>query len=492
MAERAGAGPDPALGVDWSDAGLGDEALARAQLAVEGMAERLSLAGRNAAYEELSWDPGSHSELPTLHLDDVSAIPFLIGISGVEEYQHRARLRAGDGDLFAASTPSTPGYEEYCRDVLGMGQPELLMVDPIGPPIAVSAALTHGPLFGRLVERAREAGGLAIHPYMGIEAVWELARKLRDEAGVPVGVLAPPDPVTWLANDKQLMSETVCEVLGDSWVVETRSSACPVELTGHLLTLSQRHARVGLKRTRCASGMGNQIYDLNGQAHDELEPHVRGFLERTEWDGAEEVLVVAWEDASHSPSTQLWIPPREQGPPRLDGIYEQLLKGEERVFVGSRPSRLPAAVNWMIGRAALQVSAAFQAMGYVGRCSFDHLIVGDPEGEFSIRFTECNGRWGGTSSPMSFVERLVGNPRPPYRAQDFIHEDLVGVPFSEVLERVGDALYRPDTREGRFLFYNVGPLLESGKLDVIAFGETQEEAERALTEELPALLGVNV
>jgi len=491
MAESNTAGsPNPALGVTWTEAGLGAEALARAELAVEDLAKRLDLADRNAAYSGLSWDPHSHRELPTLHLDDVSAIPFLIGIAGVEEYQHRARLRAADGDLFAASTPSTPGYEDYCRDVLEMGQPELLQVEPVGPPIAVSAALTHGPLFGRLVDRARKAGGLAIHPYMGIEAVWELGRRLHTEAGVPVGVLAPPKPVTWLANDKQLLSETVSAVLGDSWVVETRSSACPVELTGHLLTLAKRHARVGLKRTRCASGMGNQIYDLAERVHEDLEPDVRGFLERTEWDGAEEVLVVAWEDASHSPSTQLWIPPREQGPPRLDGIYEQLLKGEERVFVGSRPSGLPPAVNWMMARAALQIGAAFQAMGYVGRCSFDHLIVGDPEGEFSIRFTECNGRWGGTSSPMSFVERLIGNPRPPYRAQDFIHEGLVGVTFAEILERVGDALYRPQTQTGRFLFYNVGPLIESGKLDVIAFGETQADAERALTEELPRLLGV--
>ena len=43
---------------------------------------------------------------PSLQLDDVSGIPFLSDIAGVEEYQHRARLRARAGDLFAAVTPA--------------------------------------------------------------------------------------------------------------------------------------------------------------------------------------------------------------------------------------------------------------------------------------------------------------------------------------------------------------------------------------------------
>ena len=66
--------------------------------------------------------------LPTLYLDDVSAIPFLVNIAGVEAYQHRARTRAGDGDLFATVTPPTEDYEEYCRKILGLGRPGLVLV----------------------------------------------------------------------------------------------------------------------------------------------------------------------------------------------------------------------------------------------------------------------------------------------------------------------------------------------------------------------------
>ena len=48
----------------------------------------------------------------------------------------------------------------------------------------------------------------------------------------------------------------------------------------------------------------------------------------------------------------------------------------------------------------------------------------------------------------------------------------------------------PASGGGKYIFYNVGPLAGSGKLDVIAIGQTQEDAERALEEELPALLGL--
>ncbi len=158
-------------------------------------------------------------------------------------------------------------------------------------------------------------------------------------------------------------------------------------------------------------------------------------------------------------------------------------------------------------------------VGPEGSSAFDLLVVGDPHGDCRVRFVECNGRWGGTSIPMHLVDRLMGekgspqparrrevaggravgvgprgterSQRPPYRAQDFVHPDLVGVDFSDILARVGDALYDPATGRGRYIFYNVGPLAGSGKLDVIAIGQTQEDAEKALEEELPALLGLD-
>jgi hypothetical protein len=326
---------------------------------------------------------------------------------------------------------------------------------------------------------------------MSIEPVWELAARVRDESGKSATVIGPPPPVTELANDKAIISEIVGDVLGPDWLVDTRMSIDPKSLAGHLLELADTHRLIGLKRARCASGMGNLIFEssaLGKRPVSAVEAEVHAFLKRTQWDGKETVLAVGWEETNISPSTQLWIPPAEIGSPKLEGIYEQILSPGTSVFMGSRPSTLPPQLNQRIGDASLALAAAFQELGYVGRCSFDLLAVGDPENDCRVRFVECNGRWGGTSIPMSLVDRLMGSPRPPYRAQDFVHADLVGVAFTEILERVGDSLYDPTTGRGRFIFYNVGPLAGSGKIDVIAIGKTQEEAETALEEELPALL----
>jgi hypothetical protein len=439
----------------------------------------------------LAWD-GAARDVPTLHIDDLSAIPFLVDIAGVEEYQHRARLRAGDGDLFAAVTPAADGYERYCRDVLGLGAPELIVADAVeGGPLFVARACGEGAAFDRLVARAREAGGLIVHPYMSHEAVWELAGRISAASGTRVTVIGPTPEALWLANDKARFCELVAATVGDSWVVDTRLATDPDAIARELAALAARHPRVGLKRTRCASAMGNEVFHADEIHAGDPAALVRAFLARTEWPPGEEVLAVPWEDATSSPSTQLWIPPLGRGMPRLDGVYEQILEGPERVFVGSRPSQLPREVNARLEAAALAVGAALQQRGYTGRCSFDHLVVGDPHGGCELRFTEANGRWGGTSTPMSLLDRLLGGAaRPPYRAQDFVHEALAGVSLPEILTRVGDDVFDPRTGRGRFVFYNVGPLAASGKLDVIAMGKTQARAEAALVSELPGILGV--
>ena len=449
----------------------------------------IDVAGRLRPYEHHRWRPGD-SPGPTLQLDDVSGIPFLVDVAGVEEYQHRGRLRAEDHDVYVTVTPEAAGYEPYCRNTLQMGAPEHLVADPIGPPIAVARACTGGRTHARLVEVARDAGGMTVHPYMGIEDVWELAAMVSVDSRTPVRVIAPPPPVTWIANDKALFDELVARVLGREALVETRISRDPTGIETDLRTMASRHRRVGLKRTRCASAMGNAVFSAQDvRSERDAAGAVQEFLRRTQWPDGEEVLTVAWLETDLSPSTQLWIPPLGAGDPRLDGIYEQILKGEEKVFVGSRPSTLSEAVNQKLATGALKVAAALQELGYVGRCSFDHLVTGDPSDEFQVVFTECNGRWGGTSTPMTLLDRLLHGPRPQYRAQDVVFPNLVGASLPDLLDLVADLGFRSESGQGRFIFYNLGPLHRHGKFDVISIGTDQEDAERGVLEILPKRLG---
>ena len=462
----------------------------RARAAGRDLGVAIHLAAQLRPFSSHQWHHGD-TPYPTLQLDDVSGIPFLADIAGVEEYQHRGRLRAGDHDVYVTVTPEATGYEPYCRETLLLGAPEHVVADPIGPPIAVARACTAGHTHTRLVEIAKEAGGLSVHPYMGIEDVWELAAMLSVDSRTQVRVIAPPPPVTWVANDKALFDELVARVLGREALVETRISRDAAGIETDLRIIAQQHGRVGLKRTRCASAMGNAVFaSPDIQSDRDAARMVREFLRRTEWPNGEEVLAVAWLDTDLSPSTQLWVPPLGAGDPRLDGIYEQILKGEERVFVGSRPSTLPDAVNQELGTAALMVAAALQQLGYVGRCSFDHLVTGDPHGEFRVVFTECNGRWGGTSMPMSLLDRLLHGPRPAYRAQDVVFPELIGASLPDLLELAGDLVFQAATGQGRFIFYNLGPLGAHGKFDVISIGADQADAERGVLEILPERLGV--
>ncbi|MCY3969946.1 MAG: hypothetical protein OXG74_08425 [Acidobacteria bacterium] len=455
---------------------------------VEDLRQRLDLGRRLAAFEPNRYG-GHDGTTPTLHLDDFTGIPFLDGIAGVEHYQHRARLRADHADFVAASTSASPGYERYCREVLGLGTAELLEVDPGRDRLAVARACMTGAYRSRLAAVAAASGGLVIEPFMGIEVVWELAAAIAADSGTEVQVLAPPPPVTWIANDKATFEDLVTAVLGPGFLPASRRSASAEDLARGLLELAEASPAVALKRLRCASAMGNEVFEataLRRRGFAGVLDIVRGFLERTGWDGSEEALAVAWEESSSSPSTQWWLPPPSGGGPRLDGVYEQILAGEEGVFVGSRPSGLAPDVERAIVSQSGRVAAVLHRLGYVGRCSFDHLVL--PSGQ--VVFTECNGRWGGTSTPMNLVDRLYPEGRPPYQAQGFVHAGLTGLTFEELRVRLGSSLQDRGVDAGRFVLYNVGPLTEFGKFDVIAIGSDREHVDQLMAEELAGRLGL--
>jgi hypothetical protein len=454
--------------------------------AVAELRDRLDLERRFRPFEPFRYR-ASDAGTRALHLDDFAAIPFLDGVSGVEHYQHRARLRARGGDFYVASTPASPGYERYCREVLGLGAVELLAVDPGVERLAIARACRKDrSLLDRLGALARR-GGLVVEPFLGTEAIWDLAAAVAAETGARVRVLAPPPPVTWIANDKASFEDLVTAVLGPSFLPESRRSASAEALARALLELSETGPFVALKRLRCASAMGNEVFEsaaLRRRGLSGALDSVRSFLERTDWEGGEDVLAVRWEQATSSPSTQWWLPPSGGGKPILGGVYEQILAGEEGVFVGSRPSGLATEVEERIVSQSGQVADALQRLGYVGRCSFDHLVL--PDGR--VVFTECNGRWGGTSTPMNLVDRLYPDGRPPYQAQAFVHPELTGLTFRQLLARLGDRVRDRSSGAGRFLLYNVGPLAEFGKFDVVALGSSRSHVAELMTVELPRLL----
>jgi len=465
----------------------GLDTLRRCRDAVSDLAAKWELAERNERWRAIRW--AGQTAATTVHLEDVSAIPFVAGIPGVEAYQHRSRVRASDSDIYVCVSEPAEGYEEYCTAHLGLGAPRFLHAPAHDNPCAVARAASQGAAFEALAKVARRQRSIALHPYMAIEDVWALGHKLHQSTGADVRVIGPPPATTWVANDKAMFAAVVAATAGEPFLVDTRCETTVEGLADALMSMAKRYPALGLKRTRCASAMGNKVlqsHDLRSRSPAEIRTLVTRFLDDTEWPGDEEVLVVEWVQTDISPSTQLWLPP--SGPPLCQGIYEQLLEGEERCFLGSRPSALPAQVNEELALRSLEVAAGLQAMGYVGRCSFDFVVAGDPHTDFEIKFTECNGRWGGTSTPMHLVDRLVSGPRPTYLAQDWMEPRFRGLPFETLRDALEPELFDPRTQKGRFILYNVNPLERTGKFDVIGFGKDDDDAWHGVRERLPQLL----
>jgi hypothetical protein len=457
----------------------------RAQELARAIDESRGLTAESRAYKSQAFHAGTNG-LPVLHLDDVSGIPFLKDILGVDLYQLRSRIRANTGDLFTATCPAMPDYDDYNRDQLLLGDPHFVQSHTVNQPIEVAFACSQGQALAATVEHARQAGGLVVHPYMGIEAVWALAADIQQGAGCPVSVLAPPPAITWFANDKCDVTEVTCELVGSHAIVDSIIGTDPTALADGLRRLARHHERVAIKMARCASAMGNHILEageIHAMEQSVLVDTVRAVLADKEWGEGEPVLAVAWEPATASPSTQLWIPPIGGGAPRLDGVYEQLLEGPEQVFLGSIPSRLGADINGELGRISLMIGTVYQALGYVGRCSFDFIEVAE-----GLKLTECNGRWGGTSTPMHLMDRLFPEGRPFYRAQDYVDSTWIGRSFADLHAALADLLYDARTGEGNVILYNVGCLPPFGKFDIIVVGNDFDEASLVMAETIPERL----
>lgn len=443
------------------------------------------------------WTPYRVTESAHLHahgmvvsLDDYSGMPFVETVVGVPWYQYRARLRCDDDDLYAVVRPPIDGYEDYNRRFLGLGRAGLLHLESTNADLEVARSLKdQAPAFDALVAAARRAGGVLIHPYMAIEPVWELAEALAREADVPVRVLGPLPRVTRLANDKARFSKLVDRLLGTDALARTLTTADPATMAELVRELARECDAVALKMPSCASGMGNHILDgrsVRRKPQREVRDLVHRFLEDKRWDG-EEVLVVQWHrDVIESPSAQCWIPPLDGGEPQVEEVYQQLLVGEQRIFEGSVISALPVAIRQDFMRKSWLICKVFQLLGYVGRCSFDALVVGPSLEAARVKFVECNGRWGGTSTPMHLMNRVFGDFRGvSYRAQDYVDERLIGLGFPDLLELFGDTLYDRRSGRGRVLLYNVGGVPDHGKFDIVVTGPTYADIAHFIRERIP-------
>jgi hypothetical protein len=423
------------------------------------------------------------SDGPALHLDDLSEISRLDPGEDVRFYQDRARLRAGDGDLVASCGDPIAGHEEYCRDNLGLGSPRWLRPRPPRNGMRIAEACWEDASVREVLLRKLRRGLLEfVHPHMGTFAVWELAALLHEASGRPLRVVAPPPRLTKWVNNKVAFSETVSRLFGPEFVPRTESAWSLSVLAQRVAGLAQQAEAIGLKLPDSGGGGGNVVLPtgpLRGKSPRDVLQTLRAAAAAVDWRGDRELLLDVWEaNVLCSPSAQLWLPPETDGPPIVEGIFQQITEGKKGMFTGTVPAELPSAVRQQIVDRCWLLAVLYQRLGYVGRCSFDLILVGDDYESCRVEFIECNGRWGGTSLPMTLVNRIFGDwASQSFAVQVFHHlPGLKNVSFADLLAHFREDLFDARTKQGSLIFYNPGRLQYQSGVSAIMLGSTPEQA----------------
>ena len=168
-----------------------------------------------------------------------------------------------------------------------------------------------------------------------------------------------------------------------------------------------------------------------------------------------------------APSSHLWIPPEKNSEPIFEEILVQAFDEDNpTVFSGSLVANLPDHLNQEIEELTMIVGRALQKLGYVGR-----LLCGSSLEEGKIKFVECNGRWGGASTPMTLMNRIFGDHRKHAYVYRVLQAPILqGLCFTHFLEIFNNILYDHRSEQGYAIVYNVALLESNGQLISLHLG----------------------
>lgn len=392
---------------------------------------------------------------PSLFYEDHCEIP-LARAWITEAYKYRIALLAGEGDMVVVSAPRKSAFEAYLKDVLGLGDVEIIALTPDehGTTVPLTRRLIDDDdAMATIVARTRCAGSLNIVPFIGFDGTWRLAAEIAARSGAEVRVAAPPPRLTRRTNDKLWFSRRVEELLGRQAQPPTQLAFGPAALVARVARLARTNAHVVIKVPDSAGSFGNAVLaaeSIRGLDNSGVRDLVLGFLESIGWSGTFPLMVGVWEaPVIMSPSVQAWIPEKETGPPMIEGLFIQKVIGDTGRFAGAE--RVDPVPPWgeKVVHEAMMLVTLFQNLGYFGRCSFDALLVDDADAGILLHWIECNGRWGAVSIPMTLANRLIGD----WKCEPFVSiHRYTGISakhdFDDVLELLDTLLFRQGDKTG--------------------------------------------
>jgi hypothetical protein len=429
-----------------------------------------------------------------LHLEEWTEVQLVHGHQAALAAQDRPRCRAVAGDWIVTCGAPCQAYEEYCRKRLGLGAVQWLHPKAPKDPLHLAEACWEDRSVRRSLVRLLRSGQIGyLHPHMGSRAVWELAGLLSTASRRSLQVIAPPPELSQLLNDKLEFAFIVQQILGEQITPKTYAVWDRAHAAHRIRQLILEYSSIGVKLPCSAGGDGNMVLPSDlfmGHSLAEVAEELHNLLPRLDWEDGQKLLVTGWEPfVFATPSCQLWIPPIEGGMPVVEGVFTQRVTGPQASFVGCRRAVLPEALTLQITEDCYFLGALFQQLGYVGRCSFDLLIVGRTPEEAKLQFIECNARWGGTSLPMTLMNQIFGDAsRVAYAVIIAGRPELAQLSWEQLIRAFEPFLFDVSTGRGQYILYNPSKLHDGGRLGVIAVASDFAAADHLAHVELHSLL----
>ncbi|MGK7312656.1 MAG: hypothetical protein ACN0LA_10510 [Candidatus Longimicrobiales bacterium M2_2A_002] len=416
---------------------------------------------------------------PGLVIHDISRTrPAGAGGRGLLEY--RGLLLAADADTVVVGVRRSQAFEAHTRELLALDGAPVRRVQRTPGVSLAAAARRDDRLLEDLAGRAREAGRFTVRPYISNSEVWELAGEIGNRGDVQVLVEGPPPALSERVNDKLWFTKQVMAVLGQGSTPPAAPAESLDQLVDLLGALGGPHDRLAVRLRSAAAGEGNLVIPKEAIARSPapaVEPMLRQFFGGLDPEDVFPLQVAVWEaPVFASPSVQTWIPRADDGPPIVEAVIDQWCEGEHGAFSGGVPSTLPDPVQQTLAREAGLLATLFQALGWLGRCSFDAILVESDAGRLAVHWVECNGRWGGASIPMTAAERLVGDwSEHPFLIVHRTSPTGRCIPAEKALNALDELLFHRGEAEGVLLLSPTS--LETGQgLDLMAIAGDGDRA----------------
>ncbi len=422
---------------------------------------------------------------PAILIGDKSEIK-LLAPAGQDPLEYRIFLLAQSGDVAILATDRSASFENYLSELLGINPIEVLEMPEQRPGRAAANAVrcVEDPgLFGHLLRHTVANAGVTIIPYVSTGSIWNLAKRLSEKSGHSVSVAAARPNLARKVNDKLWFANVARTLFGLESIPPVQAAHGLAALTGYVQQFAKKWDKLVIKVPDSAGSAGN--FPIDSSAIRELGAKaVREYiLELTSPVLTAQdypLMVEVWDcDVVANPSVQIWIPTANQGKPVIEGVYDQVLIGAQAKFVGAGPSTLNKKQDHLLCRQAMQLALLFQELGYFGRCSFDTVVSRNEDGNEELHWIECNGRWGGVSLPMTFMNRMFPEAAvPDYVVVQLSRFEATGMSFDKVLERIGDDLFDPNKESEGVIFTTPGGTEQSASLHMIAIGKSLDRAKK--------------